>query len=256
MNRINLAFEAARHPLLNVYFTAGFPALDSTRKVLRSLQAAGADMVEIGMPYSDPLADGTTIQESSTVALSNGMTIDVLFEQLEGMRLELDMPVILMGYINPVMQYGVEKFLSKCAYVGVDGLILPDLPIELFDAEYAPLLKKYSLDFIFLITPETSEARIREIDSRASGFIYMVSSSATTGSTAGLSDEQRQYFERVQQMRLKNPRMIGFGIHDSRTFREATQYAQGAIVGSAFIKQLAQDDSSQAIEGFVSGMRG
>jgi tryptophan synthase alpha chain len=255
MNRIKLAFEAAQGPLLNVYFTAGFPQLNSTRKVLRALTDAGADMVEIGMPYSDPLADGTTIQESSSVALANGMTIDMLFDQLEGMRLELDIPVILMGYVNPVMQYGVENFLSKCSYVGVDGLILPDVPMELFDAEYAPLLKKYDLDFIFLITPETEESRIRQIDDRSTGFIYMVSSSATTGNTAGLSTEQKVYFSRIREMKLKNHCMIGFGIHDRNTFTEATQYADGAIVGSAFIKQLSQDASAEAIERFVAGLR-
>ncbi len=255
MNRIKLAFEAAQHPLLNVYFTAGYPELNSTRTVLRALEAADADMVEIGMPYSDPLADGTTIQESSSVALANGMTIDTLFDQLEGMRLELDIPVILMGYINPVMQYGVEKFLAKCSYVGVDGLILPDVPMELFDAEYVPLLRKYDLDFIFLITPETDETRIRLIDERSTGFIYMVSSSATTGNTAGLSAEQRAYFERIRGMKLKNHCMIGFGIHDRQTFREATQYADGAIVGSAFIKQLAQDASEEAIDRFVRNFK-
>jgi len=255
MNRIKLAFEAAKHPLLNIYFTAGYPKLNSTREVLGALHRAGSDMVEIGMPYSDPLADGTTIQESSAVALANGMTIDTLFEQLEGMRLELDIPVILMGYINPVMQYGVEKFIAQCSHVGIDGLILPDVPMELFDEEYAPLLHKYDLNFIFLITPETDELRIRQIDQRSTGFIYMVSSSATTGSTAGLSDVQKDYFERIKKMNLKNRCMIGFGIHDKHTFAQATAYADGAIVGSAFIKQLAQDASEEAIDRFVSVMR-
>lgn len=255
MNRIKLAFEAAQDPLLNVYFTAGFPELDSTRKVLRALQAGGADMVEIGMPYSDPLADGTTIQESSAKAIANGMTIDRLFDQLEGMRLEIKIPVILMGYLNPVMQYGPEKFIAKADEVGVDGLIIPDLPVELFDEEYLPILKKYRMDFIFLITPETSEERIHMLDQRSAGFIYMVSSSATTGSRAGLTVEQKLYFERIKAMNLKNRRMIGFGIYDSQTFTEATQYANGAIVGSAFIKQLAQDASEEAIDGFVNSIK-
>ena len=256
MTRVEQAFKTTGRPLLNVYFTAGFPTLTSTGHILRALSRAGTDMVEIGMPYSDPLADGTTIQESSTVALANGMTIDVLFGQLQDMRADAHIPVILMGYINPVMQYGVQRFMEKCRAVGVDGLIIPDVPMELFDAEFAPLMRANGLDFIFLITPETSEARIRQIDERSTGFIYMVSSSATTGSTGGITDAQKTYFERIKQMKLKNRCMIGFGIHDGRTFTEATTYADGAIVGSAFIKQLAQDASAEGIERFVTGLRG
>jgi tryptophan synthase alpha chain len=254
MNRIELDLAATTHPVLNVYFTAGYPELKSTRKVLRALNDARADMVEIGMPYSDPLADGTTIQESSAVALKNGMTMDVLFDQLEGMRLEIDMPVILMGYLNPVMQYGIEKFCHQCNEVGVDGIIIPDLPMELFDEEYSVLFKKFGLDFIFLITPETDEERIKALDARSTGFLYMVSSSATTGATGSLSREQLDYFERVKNMELKNKRLIGFGISDKATFNVATAHADGAIIGSAFIKQLAKDPSEEGIKEFINGI--
>jgi tryptophan synthase alpha chain len=256
MNRIELDLAATNHPVLNVYFTAGYPELNSTRKVLRALKEAGADMVEIGMPYSDPLADGTTIQESSALALKNGMTMDLLFEQLEGMRLEVDLPVILMGYLNPVMQYGIEEFCLQCREVGVDGLIIPDLPMELFDEEYASIFKKFSLDFIFLITPETDEERIRALDTRSTGFLYMVSSSATTGATGGLSEEQLDYFERVQKMGLRNKRLIGFGISDRVSFQAATAHADGAIIGSAFIKQLGKDPSEEGITKFIQGIKG
>ena len=256
MNRIELDLAASTHPVLNVYFTAGYPELKSTRKILRALNESGADMVEIGMPYSDPLADGTTIQESSAVALKNGMTMDVLFEQLEGMRLEIDMPVILMGYLNPVMQYGLEEFCLQCREVGVDGLIIPDLPMELFDEEYSAVFKKFSLDFIFLITPETDEERIRALDARSTGFLYMVSSSATTGATGSLSQEQLNYFERVKNMGLKNKRLIGFGISDKASFEAATAHSDGAIIGSAFIKQLSKDPSDSGIKEFINSIKG
>lgn len=254
MNRIELDLAASTQPVLNVYFTAGYPELKSTRKILRALNEAGADMVEIGMPYSDPLADGATIQESSAVALKNGMSMDVLFEQLEGMRLEINMPVILMGYLNPVMQYGVENFCLQCREVGIDGLIIPDLPMELFDEEYSAIFKKFGLDFIFLITPETDEGRIRALDARSSGFLYMVSSSATTGATGSLSEEQLNYFERVKNMGLKNKRLIGFGISDKASFQAATAHADGAIIGSAFIKQLSKDPSERGIKEFIYGI--
>lgn len=251
MSRIKQAFDKSGDPLLNIYFTAGFPSLDSTVSVLMSLEEAGVDMVEIGMPYSDPLADGPTIQQSSKQALTNGMSIEVLFNQLEHMRRDIALPIILMGYLNPIMQFGIVRFCKKCAEIGVDGLIIPDLPMELFDAEFSYLLSEHGLDYIFLITPETREPRIREIDRKGTGFIYMVSSSSTTGSTGELSNDQLDYFKRMENMKLANKRMIGFGISDNQSFQQATDQSDGAIVGSAFIKQLEKDGSSQAIKKFV-----
>lgn len=255
MNRITQAFDQATKPLLNVYFTAGYPELESTISVLKSLEAAGTDLVELGMPYSDPLADGETIQQSSSVALANGMSIEKLFEQLAGARREISIPIILMGYLNPIMQFGAELFCEKCKEVGVDGLIIPDLPMELFDDEFQPIFDKHGLDFVFLITPETPEVRIREIDKRSTGFIYMVSSSSTTGGTGGLTTAQLDYFKRIKEMKLQNRRMIGFGISDQKSFDQATEFAEGAIVGSAFIKQLGTDASSEAIKTFIQNIR-
>lgn len=256
MSRIREVFNSAEGPLLNVYFTAGYPELGSTIQVLKALQRSGADLVELGMPYSDPLADGETIQESSSRALANGMSIEKLFEQLTEIKGQIEMPVMLMGYLNPIMQYGAEDFCSKCHEVGVDGLIIPDLPMELYETEYEDLFKKYHLDFVFLITPETSESRVREVDERATGFIYMVSSSSTTGKTGDLSQAQIDYFRRTDNMGLKNPRMIGFGISDKKSFDQACAYSNGAIVGSAFIKQLASDASDQAIDRFIKNIKG
>jgi len=255
MKRIEQAFLNSKHPLLNVYFTAGFPEKDSTLPVLKSLESGGVDIVEIGMPYSDPLADGPTIQQSSMEALANGMTIETLFLQLKKMREQVSLPVILMGYLNPIMQFGMEGFCEKCREVGVDGLIIPDLPMELFDSEFQEIFQRNHLDFIFLITPETSQDRIIEIDKRSTGFLYMVSSSSTTGATGELTEEQLDYFKRIEKMNLRNKRMIGFGISDSRTFQQATKYAEGAIVGSAFIKQLERDFSSDGIGQFIHEIR-
>jgi len=255
MTRIKQAFDQADHPLLSVYFTAGFPERGSTISVLKALEGAGVDLVEIGMPYSDPLADGPTIQQSSLKALENGMSIEVLFEQLEDVRKEVQLPIILMGYLNPILQFGMEAFCQRCAEVGIDGLIIPDLPIELFDSEFSVLAKQYNLDFICLITPETKKDRIREVDQRSTGFIYMVSSSSTTGSTGELSEEQLNYFKRIERMKLSNQRMIGFGISDHRTFQQAINHADGAIVGSAFIKQLEKDSSHVGITNFIQKIR-
>lgn len=255
MKRLKQAFEQADDSLLSIYFTAGYPALGSTMPVLRALDAAGVDMVEIGMPYSDPLADGLTIQKSSMEALANGMSIEVLFKQLKNMRKEVQMPVILMGYLNPIMQFGIEAFGKRCVDVGIDGLIIPDLPLELAHSEFFNLTRKRDLDFISLITPETEEKRIREIDNKSGGFIYMVSSSSTTGSTRELSEEQINYFKRIEQMKLSTKRLIGFGISDSHTFWQAARHADGAIVGSAFIKQLARDSTKEGINHFIEKIR-
>lgn len=256
MNRISELFRRQPEGNLNVYFTAGFPALHDTRTVLEALQAGGADLVEIGMPYSDPVADGETIQQSNQQALENGMTLRVLFEQLEGMRDSVSVPVLLMGYINPVMQYGIEAFCQKCAEVGVDGLILPDLPMDVYLQEYREVFERYGLLNIFLVTPQTSEARIRQIDALSEGFIYTVSSSSVTGGKAGVSQDMEGYFRRLQAMQLHNPTLIGFGIKDHETFRTACAYANGAIIGSAFIRVLQQSTDLVAdITGFLHAVK-
>lgn len=243
-NRIEELFKRKQHNILNVYCTAGYPNLDSTLEVMQSLQANGADLIELGMPYSDPLADGPVIQESSLRAIENGMTISKLFEQLKDMRNPnsplgpVGIPVILMGYMNPVLQYGFEKFCAKAAEVGIDGLILPDLPIYEFETEYGEIIKKYSLDLIFLVTPETNEDRLKRIDSLSTGFIYAVSSSSTTGSNKDIND-QESYFQKLQSMKLKNPILVGFGIKDKQTFDAACKFTNGAIIGTAYIKAIS-----------------
>lgn len=257
MNRIINLFEQNKegntsNGLLNVYFTAGFPALNDTRRILRALQDGGADLVEIGMPYSDPVADGETIQQSNDQALENGMSVKILFDQLENMREHVSIPVLLMGYVNPVLQFGVENFCKKCAEIGVDGLILPDMPMDVYLAEYKQIFDAYGILNIFLVTPQTSEARIRQIDEVSEGFIYTVSSASVTGSKSGVSEDMESYFERLNAMNLRNPRLIGFGIKDNPTFRKASQHAAGAIIGSAFIRVLQEStDLEQDIKSFV-----
>jgi tryptophan synthase alpha chain len=231
--------------VLNVYCTAGFPQLDSTINVINALQANGADIIELGMPYSDPLADGEVIQLSSGKALSNGMTITRLFEQLKDFREQVSLPVILMGYMNPVLQYGFDKFCADASSAGVDGLILPDLPEYEFEAEYGAIIKKYRLDFIFLVTPETSIERIRTLDALSTGFLYAVSSSSTTGKEKDF-DAVEKYLKRLQNLNLKNPVLVGFGIKDKSTFEAACKYANGAIIGTAFIKAIENADDVHA----------
>src|SRR5258708_766105 len=237
MNRIEALFTKKNKNVLNVYCTAGYPQLDSTLEVMKALQDNGADLIELGMPYSDPLADGPVIQASGSKALENGMTIATLFAQLKGFRSAIRVPVLLMGYMNPVLQYGFERFCADAAGVGVDGLILPDLPIYEFETEYGPVLKKYGLDFVFLVTPETSPERISKVDSLSSGFLYAVSSSSTTGKDKNIND-QGAYFERLHKMALRNPVLVGFGIKDKATFAATCRYANGAIIGTAYIKAL------------------
>ncbi|WP_207496787.1 tryptophan synthase subunit alpha [Aridibaculum aurantiacum] len=237
MSRIKELFQKKQKNILNVYCTAGFPKLDSTIDVIEALQENGADLIEIGMPYSDPLADGEVIQQSSSVALQNGMNIKTLFEQLA--QVETNAPIILMGYMNPVLQYGFTKFCATAAEVGVDALILPDLPIYEYENEFGPIIKAFGLDFIFLVTPDTSEERIRKIDSLSTGFIYAVSSTATTGHTKDIS-QQESYFQRLQDMQLQNPVLVGFGIKDRSTFEAACRYTNGAIIGSAYINALSK----------------
>ena len=257
MNRISALFASATEPILNVYTTAGFPRLEDTMTVLNALQAGGVDIIEVGMPYSDPVADGETIQLSNQAALEQGMSVAHLFEQLKDMRKSITVPVLLMGYINPVLQYGVEAFCAKCAEVGVDGLILPDLPMVEYEASYREIFEKYGLYNILLITPQTNDERIRHIDSVSKGFIYMVSSASTTGAKTGISSDQELYFERIAAMNLQNPRLIGFGISDHESFVKASKNASGAIIGSAFVKMIAQaKDLSAEIVAFVQSIKG
>lgn len=237
MSRIADLFKRKNQRILNIYCTAGYPNLDSTLKVMKALQDNGADMIELGMPYSDPLADGPVIQASSTVALANGMTIKKLFEQLKDFRKDIKLPVILMGYMNPVLQYGFEKFCIDAAAVGIDGLILPDLPEYEFETEYGAIIKKYGLDFIFLVTPETSEERIKRLDSLSTGFLYAVSSSSTTGKDKNMADVVN-YLQKLINLKLRNLILVGFGIKDKATFDAACNHANGAIIGSAFVKAM------------------
>ena len=239
MNRINYLFENKKQNILSVYFTAGFPKLEDTIPILKCLQANGADLVEIGIPFSDPMADGIVIQNSSQVALQNGMSIRKLFDQLTAVRVDIHVPLVMMGYLNPVMQFGFENFCKECSRVGVDGMIIPDLPMADFLAKYKEIAERYKLEFIFLITPETSEDRIRLIDSHTNGFIYMVSSAATTGTQTSF-DNKVDYFNRIKAMNLKNPRLIGFGISNKSTRDIVCKYSSGAIIGSAFIKALQE----------------
>ena len=252
MNRINQKMKEDKK-LLSIYFTAGYPNIDDTVSVIKDLEKSGVDMIEIGLPFSDPLADGPTIQASSTAALKNGMTTEKLFEQLKDIRPSVSIPLIIMGYFNPVLQYGVEAFCKKCQEIGIDGLILPDLPADVYDEEYKTIFEKYGLINVFLITPQTSDERIRYIDSISDGFIYMVSSASTTGAKSGFGNTQTEYFERINEMNLNNPQVVGFGISNNDTFTQATTYAKGAIIGSAFIKHLTHNGIT-SIRSFVNSI--
>ena len=256
-NRLTDLFQKKKKNILSVYYTAGYPQLHDTVRIAEYLEQAGADVIEIGMPYSDPLADGPTIQQSGAQALNNGMTISTLFSQLHNIRQKVSLPLILMGYLNPAMQYGLERFCQQCQQVGIDALIIPDLPMQEYLDEYKELFESYGLYNIFLISPQTSEARIRLIDEHSHGFIYMVSSASITGAKTSITDEQIAYFQRIQKMRLRHPTLIGFGISNHETFRTACAYAEGAIIGSAFINVLAESQElSQDIHRFVKGIKG
>jgi len=243
-NKLTQLFQQKNNNLLNVYCTAGYPKIESTSEVILALQKSGVDMIEIGMPYSDPIADGPVIQQSNMVAIENGMTIQLLFEQLNEVKNSITVPLIMMGYLNPVLQYGLEKFCAEAASAGVSGIILPDLPVHEFETMYASIFKKHQLSFIFLITPQTSVDRIKKADKLSSGFLYAVSSSSTTG-TAVADEEKINYFDRIHKMKLANPIMIGFGINSRATFTTACKYASGAIIGSAYIKALNQTENIQ-----------
>jgi len=240
MNRIDTLFQNKKTDILSVYFTAGYPGPNDTVAVIGALEAAGADLVEIGIPFSDPMADGPVIQQSSTVALRNGMSLSKLFDQLEGIRRRVSIPLIAMGYLNPILQYGVERFCARCAAVGLDGVIIPDLPLADYERDFAPALAKHGLHGIQLITPETSEERVRRIDAATGGFIYMVSTASTTGARDTFDEATTDYFRRVGEMGLRNPRLVGFGISNRATFAAACAHASGAIVGSAFVRLLAE----------------
>lgn len=240
MNRINQKLQEDKK-LLSIYFTAGYPNLSDTVGIIQNLEKSGVDMIEIGLPFSDPLADGPTIQASSTQALKNGMTTEVLFKQLRDIRETVSIPLIIMGYFNPMLQYGVEAFCKTCSNIGIDGLIIPDLPVDVYNEQYKATFEKHGLINVFLITPQTSVERINFIDSISNGFIYMVSSASVTGSQSGFGKEQTSYFKRISKMKLRNPQIIGFGISDNETFTQATTFAKGAIIGSAFIKHLSSN---------------
>jgi tryptophan synthase alpha chain len=241
MNKISTLFQNRRQDILSIYFTAGFPGLNDTATIIKELQKAGIDMIEVGIPFSDPMADGSVIQESSTIALRNGMNLKLLFSQLASIRDDVSIPLIMMGYLNPVMQYGFENFCRDCQQSGVSGMIIPDLPFNDYVKNYKPLADKYDLKMIMLITPETSEERIRLIDSHTDGFIYMVSSAATTGAQKSFDEKKQAYFHRINDLKLRNPRLIGFGISNRETLTTAFENASGAIIGSKFIGLLAEE---------------
>lgn len=256
MNRIDNLFRTKTHNVLSVYFTAGYPEIDSTAILIRQLANAGVDMIEIGIPFSDPVADGPVIQESNRKALSNGMNMRLLFEQLKNIRKDTEIPLLLMGYFNPVQKYGTEDFCKACSKAGIDGVILPDLPPKVFAADYSTIFSKYDIANILLISPQTDEKRIRMIDTVSRGFVYIVSSSSTTGIKKGFNKEQISYFKKIKSIDLKNPALIGFGISDRNAFITACENASGAIIGSSFIKMLGEKGGGQEnISRFVDRIR-
>lgn len=254
-NKLDLLFRENKGEILSVFFTAGYPKIEDTGRLLLALQNSGADLVEIGIPFSDPIADGETIQLSSQKAIENGITLDKIFDQIEEISSKVNIPIILMGYLNPVFKYGWTNFCKRCAETGVDGLILPDLPMAEFEEIYSKDLEEYNLRFNFLITPQTSEERIRKIDELASGFIYVVSSASITGSNLDMNAQRAAYFKRIKELRLNSNRLIGFGIHDHETFQNACKYADGAIIGSAFIKHIKDGFTEESIKKFVTEIK-
>lgn len=256
MNRINHLFSSKEKDLLSIYFCAGHPTLEGTAEVIKTLQDNGVKMVEIGIPFSDPMADGVVIQNAATQALRNGMSLKVLFEQLKDIRKTVTIPLVLMGYLNPIMQFGFEHFCKQCTECGVDGMIIPDLPFKDYQEHYRIIAERYNLRIIMLITPETSEERVREIDEHTDGFIYMVSSASTTGAQQDFDVQKRNYFKRIEEMKLRNPRMVGFGISNKATFKAACEHASGAIIGSRFVTLLEEEkDPQQAITTLLNGLK-
>lgn len=256
MNRINQLFDTKKSKILSIYFCAGHPTLDSTRSVIKALEKNGIDMIEIGIPFSDPMADGPVIQEAATCALRNGMSLKRLFDQLEGIRREVTIPLILMGYLNPIMQFGFENFCRRCQECGIDGVIIPDLPFKDYMNDFKATAEAYDLKMIMLITPETSEDRIRLIDDHTDGFIYMVSSAAITGAQKDFNEQKLAYFRRIEAMQLHTPRMIGFGISNRQTFESACAHASGAIIGSRFVSLLDEErDPERAIQRLLAALK-
>jgi len=255
MNRLNKLFESKKDNLLSIYFTAGYPALNTTVTIAEALEKAGVDFLEIGFPYSDPVADGPTIQHSSEEALKNGMNLNQLFEELKELRKRVNIPILLMGYVNPMVQYGIENFCKKAAEVGVDGVIVPDLPMYEYETLYSKYFIDNGLSNIFLVTPQTTEERIRKIDGLTNSFIYLLSSSSITGKNLQVSNAIEDYYKRIKAMQLKNPAIIGFGINNNETFSKACEYARGAIVGSAFVKFLGAESYLERIPEFVKMIR-
>ena len=255
MNRINKLFEEKKDNILSIYFTAGYPNLNDTTEIIKTLDECGVDLIEIGMPFSDPIADGPVIQDSSNVAINNGMNLNLLFEQLEDIRKITDIPIVLMGYVNPVYQFGYNNFIKNILKCDLDGLILPDLPLEDYKNNFKSVFDKENLSFIFLITPNTSEDRIKKIDNNSNGFVYMVSSSSTTGKKSSFDNKQIDYFQKIRSLSLKNPTVIGFGISDKESFTQACKYSNGAIIGSKFIQSLSKSNIKESIRSFVYSIR-
>tara|TARA_Y100001970_G_scaffold48098_1_gene60889 strand:+ start:730 stop:1497 length:768 start_codon:yes stop_codon:yes gene_type:complete len=255
MNRINKLFEEKKDNILSIYFTAGYPNLNDTTEIIKTLDECGVDLIEIGMPFSDPIADGPVIQDSSNVAIDNGMNLNLLFEQLEDIRKITDIPIVLMGYVNPVYQFGYDNFIKNILKCDLDGLILPDLPLEDYKNNFKSVFDKENLSFIFLITPNTSEDRIKKIDNNSNGFVYMVSSSSTTGKKSSFDNKQIDYFQKIRSLSLKNPTVIGFGISDKESFTQACKYSNGAIIGSKFIQSLSKSNIKESIRSFVYSIR-
>lgn len=257
MNRINQLFSTRQKDILSIYFCAGFPTLDGTVNTIKALEKKGVNMIEIGIPFSDPMADGPVIQHAATRALKNGMTLNLLFDQLKDIRKEVQIPLVLMGYLNPIMQYGFENFCRTCRETGIDGVIIPDLPFKDYMEDYRPIAEKHNVKVIMLITPETSEERIRLIDEHTDGFIYMVSSAAITGAQSDFNAQKQAYFQRIADMNLRNPRMIGFGISNKQTFEAASAHAAGAIIGSKFVTLLDEEngDAEKATDKLLEALK-
>lgn len=257
MNRIDRLFENGKKDILSIFFTAGYPHLNDTVEIIKTLDKKGVDLLEIGVPFSDPMADGPVIQHSNQVALANGMSQKVLVEQLKDIRKETDMPLIFMGYINPTLQYGFENLCKKAVEIGIDGFIIPDIPLDIYKKEFAPIVKKYDLRFILLVTPETPEERVHEIDEASSGFVYMVSSASTTGAQSSFNEAKQAYFKKIEGLNLKNPTLVGFGISNKETFEAAAAHSRGCIIGSAFIKALSEHATiEEAADSLIKKVRG
>ena len=256
MNRINQLFNSNKKDILSIYFCAGDPTLDGTANVIRTLEKHGVSMIEVGIPFSDPMADGIVIQNAATQALRNGMSLKILFEQLRNIRQDVNIPLVFMGYLNPIMQFGFENFCHQCVECGIDGVIIPDLPFRDYQDHYRIIAERYGIKVIMLITPETSEERVREIDAHTDGFIYMVSSAATTGAQQDFNEQKQAYFRRINAMNLQNPRLVGFGISNKATFEAATAHSSGAIIGSKFVQLLKSEATpAKAVDKLLEALK-